>query len=547
MLTLLHDEKQYPLPIDSYSIRQAAGKIDTLEFTISIHEDVYRHLYEEETVVDRGEQRYLIKKIDAGGRDAKVICELDLDEWKRSMYVGYTNDSATVGATIDAVKPSGWTVDDKSGNTIKRTIPGASSGQESFTPLEIVERCQAKYGVYFRFDTYHKVITIVDPTRYKAIGAFVTEELNLRELNYKSSSDDFCTRLYAYGKDGISFAPINGGKPYVDNFGYSSRIICKVWTDDRYTVMSELYRDTVKKLKELAVPARSYDCDVIDMRAIYPDQYTEQDFSLLNIVTLMDVTRKTSYEYQIVEKTEYPYYPEKNSIVLNSRMTTLGDLITENDLDGPDIDDNDKLTIERGPDGNDYVLDVDKDGNVFKTKIPSRIAVTTMPDKVTYMVDEIYDYTGLVIHAFYGDGTSKEVTGSCVFAPAAGEKVEDDADMLVSVTYKELKTFYSGFVLIKNRVLTISYEYMGDILDTQRHIMPWNADYSYENPYFEARDDNGHCVYYPLKAITDGNIGTDDKDVTVDYEIALDHEYSEDTLGIYAVDTMSGSEEVKIE
>ena len=64
------------------------------------------------------------------------------------------------------------------------------------------------------------------------LGAFATRDLNLKENNYKGKSTGFITRLYAYGKDGLSFASINGGKAYVENYTYSSRVICGFWKDD---------------------------------------------------------------------------------------------------------------------------------------------------------------------------------------------------------------------------------------------------------------------------------------------------------------------------
>ena len=115
------------------------------------------------------------------------------------------------------------------------------------------------------------------------LGAFVTRDLNLKENNYKGKSSGFATRLYARGKDGLTFASINDGKPYVENHTYSNRIICAYWEDERYTIPQNLLADAQARLDEMAVPQRSFDCSVVDLAATNPDKYSELDFQLFSI------------------------------------------------------------------------------------------------------------------------------------------------------------------------------------------------------------------------------------------------------------------------
>lgn len=267
---------------------------------------------EEASIRDRNQQWYLVKQIDAGSESAKVVAQLDLDAWKAEMLIGYTNGSATLAATISGVTPSGWSLIDNTGITIKRTIEG------DFTPLEIVEQCRDTYGVYFRFDNVAQTITVVVPDEAQPLGAFATRDLNLKEINYKGKSTTFATRLYAYGADGLSFASINGGLPYVDDHTYSDKIVCAVWRDDRYTIAENLLEDAKKNLAAMAKPSRSYDCDVVDLAATNPDLYSIQDFSIFRVATLIDDAKNFAINYQIVERWNYPYYPEKNKVIFSS-------------------------------------------------------------------------------------------------------------------------------------------------------------------------------------------------------------------------------------
>ena len=238
------------------------------------------------------------------------------------MLIGYSNNSATLDATITGVLPQGWRLIDNTGLSIRRTIEG------DFTPLEIVDECRDTYGVYFRFDNMAQTITVVIPDDAEPLGAFATRDLNLKEINYKGKSNSFVTRLYAYGKDGLSFASINGGMPYVDNNTYSDKIICAVWRDERYTNAENLLADAKKNLAAMAAPSRSYDCDVADLAATNPEMYGIQDFSIFRVATLIDDAKNFAINYQVVERWNYPHYLEKNKVIFSSSPAKIQNQVT---------------------------------------------------------------------------------------------------------------------------------------------------------------------------------------------------------------------------
>ena len=312
MLTLFHNGNEYPIQNTEYYIRELANGLDEVIFDLSIYDPIYAIMAEEENIVDRAGQTYKVKQIDAGGSTAKIVCQLDIDAWKASISVNYNSGSKTVYQQINAVKPAGWTVADHSLVSISRTIEG------DFTPYDVCVRCTEVYGVYVRWNNKTKYCHIYTKTMGNPVGAFATRELNLKEINYKGKSNDLITRLYAYGKDGLSFASINGGKPYVDNNTYSSRVICGYWEDERYTVAADLLADAQKKLAVMAKPDRSYDCSIIDLQATNPELYNNLDFSLFTVATLIDDVKETAVNYQVVERHIFPYHPEENEVIFDS-------------------------------------------------------------------------------------------------------------------------------------------------------------------------------------------------------------------------------------
>ena len=312
MLTLYHNGEEHPIQNTEYYVRELANGLDEVIFTLSVWDPIYQVLAEEDDIVDRGGQRYLVKQIDGGAVTAKIICQLDLDEWRSTLSVGYDSGSKTVRQQIEAVAPTGWTVQDLSGSSIQRTLHG------DLTPLQVCQECTGVYQVYIRWNTETKVVRIYPKAMSDPVGSFATRELNLKEINYKGKSNNFATRLYAYGKDGLSFSDINDGKPYVDNNTYSSRVICAYWQDDRYEVAQNLLDDAIEKLALLAVPERSYDCAIVDLQATNPELYNNLDFSLFTTATLIDDIKNTAINYQVVERHVWPYHPDQNDVIFDN-------------------------------------------------------------------------------------------------------------------------------------------------------------------------------------------------------------------------------------
>ena len=329
MLTVFSNGVGYPLVYDDYYIRELASGLNEIVFNVSVRDEMYRYITEEAKLRDRDEQTYLIKQIDAGDDRAKVVAQIDLDEWKASMLLNYSNNSKTVAATITEVAPQGWAVVDQSMKAIRRTIPQSDDNKEfNVTPLAVVMECCDVYSVRVKFDNKNKIIYIVDPNLFSNVGAFATRDLNLRKLNYKGKSDNFVTRLYAMGADGLTFASINDGKPYVENFTYSNKLICAYWEDNRYTDAQSLLDDATERLAEMAKPSRSYDCEVLDLAKTNPEIYNFENFALFNVITLIDDVKQERFNYQIVERWDYPYYPAKNKIVLSSVTPNLQSVVT---------------------------------------------------------------------------------------------------------------------------------------------------------------------------------------------------------------------------
>lgn len=318
MLTLYKpDGTAVPLDINDYYIREIASGLDELVFSVSIWHPAYEWMQEEAQIdeaSDDGAGHYIIKAIDGGGKSATIKAQLDLDAWRGTIKVSY-EQTGTVADIANDIKPAGWTVVDMSGLTESRTVenPGA-------TPLEIMEQLTEDYqGAAFRYDTITRTVTIRDLFNGPDLGAYLTRELNLKDVQYKGKSTSFITRLYPYGKDGLSIEEVNGGLPYLDNNTYSSRVICGYWQDDAYTFADNLKDAAQVRLDELAVPERAYSCDVADLAAAAPDKYSNLTFEMFTRVGLIDETRSdVKIMHRVIERWRYPEQTEKNKVILSN-------------------------------------------------------------------------------------------------------------------------------------------------------------------------------------------------------------------------------------
>ena len=328
MLKILQaDGGQLPLDFDKYFIQEETNGEDQIGFTLPLDHADYKLLAEEVQLLDAEDgQVYPITAIDEGAATANIKGKLELSPLRADMRIPYTNGSDTLAGTVEGVLPAGWTVVDHSLSTIRRTID-----LDSATPEDVILGAASAFGgLAIRYKIADKAVHFYAPGDFKAGGVYLTEELNLTSTNFKGSSSGLCTRLYARGKDGLTFAGINGGKDYVENFSYTDKIICAYWEDERYTVAENLLEAAQKKVDASAVPVRSYSCGVVDLAKAWRYEegagsniYAHLNIQLLTVATLLDTRRGTRIDHQVVQYKRYPHYPDLNVVTLSTKAPTI--------------------------------------------------------------------------------------------------------------------------------------------------------------------------------------------------------------------------------
>ena len=292
----------FPIADDKRYVTHVYDGRDTLTFEIDSNDPLYQHIAEEVRIDDEN-NGYIVKSVDEHSDFITVVCDLNLDDWKESILYSFRSTNKLLAEVLQDILPEGWSIEWLS-QFSQRTTVEKSEGKplQAVTPLEVLEAAASAYGCVFNFQTLTKTLKVIDPQSFTPSGQFFTDELNLRSLGFTGSSKGFVTRLYAYGKpddDGnpLTFASINGGKPYVEDFSYSDKIVCAGWSDERYTDPESLLEDAKERLRSMAFPDRSYSCEAENLN---------EEVWLYKVVTLVDRRRKTRVNHQIVEFQEYP-------------------------------------------------------------------------------------------------------------------------------------------------------------------------------------------------------------------------------------------------
>lgn len=321
--------EQHPLSrndVENFYLQHETDGSIRLCFDISPENRFYSQLVEE-SELEYGDNYYIVKKV----KNGKIECDLNFDFLKRNIHKNYAAESVLLMELLYNHLPDGWTIVNGDVSGIRRT-----TAFEFCTDYDIIMSSMETYGVYLEWSIKRKTVKVYLQNEAENTGEYLTDQLNLRKLSMQGDSLSLITRLYAYGKDGLSFASINGGKEYVDNTDYADKVVCGWWVDERYTVKSSLLAATKEKLKTLSYPARAYECDVVDLAKLNP-KYSFLHFKLHKAVMLLDREHGIKVQHRIVRYKEYPYEPDRNVVTLSSvpqkistRVNNLASSLEEN-------------------------------------------------------------------------------------------------------------------------------------------------------------------------------------------------------------------------
>lgn len=287
-------------------------------------EDKFYDFIEEECYIETKTQEYVIKARDVGIDYTRFECVLNLETLEANIFDRFESVEQTITASLNlAIVGTGWTVKD---NTLKKKRTVRCTNKNA---LGIVQEIKKTYRVDIVFNTLKREIEVYEHLGEDK-GTYFIDSLNLTALQVQSDSYKFATRIIAEGKDGLTFADINGGKNYVENYQYSKKVKTLYWKDERYTLKESLLEDAKAKLKEISKPYTSYNASVLNLAELNPKYKNILDYKLGDTITLISRNNKVKDKQRIVKTVEYPNDHSRDTVELANAVLKFEDIQQEN-------------------------------------------------------------------------------------------------------------------------------------------------------------------------------------------------------------------------
>lgn len=295
----------------------------TLSFSYNKNSKYYDEIVEEAYIRTKKDE-FVIKARDINGDYTRFDCVLNLEELEANVFDRFESVEQLITASLNlAIVGTGWTVKD---NTLKKKRTVRCTNKNA---LEIVQEIKKTYRVDIVFNTLEKQIEVYEHLGEDR-GTYFIDSLNLTTLQVQSDSYKFATRIIAEGKDKLTFADINDGKNYVENFQYSKKIKTIYWKDERYTIKENLLEDAKAKLKEISKPFTSYNASILNLAELNPKYKNILDYQLGDTITLLSKNSKLRDKQRIVKTIEWPQDHTKDSVELANATLKFEDIQQEN-------------------------------------------------------------------------------------------------------------------------------------------------------------------------------------------------------------------------
>ncbi|WP_409346769.1 phage tail spike protein [Paenibacillus sp. MBLB4367] len=259
------DRNEIPLNIltkaKGAQIRERLNGESLLSFEIPFDGDEYALLQLDGYVKVEG-QLYIIKSIDvsdSGQKSASVQCV--------HVYVELVDEY--IDATLDLLGVTASYAVTQALNGTPFSIgsinaPGLHDIDISeISSLEALQKIREKWDVDLWFDNR----TVYLGRRGTTQGEEIRYGRNLKALRKPSTTNNVITRLYVYGRDGLTIESINGGKKYIDspNIGLYRRPKCASVRFNDIADVNELKGEAQRYLSKHDTMIVSYQVDYYDL------------------------------------------------------------------------------------------------------------------------------------------------------------------------------------------------------------------------------------------------------------------------------------------
>lgn len=295
---------------------------DTLEFKLPF-QDAKRSYLDNEKQVQIVNDVYRIRTVtDDKTADGRVVTtvyaeaafyDLAFSEVKET--VNFNADTAEA-PMAHALSGTDWAV-----GTVNVTSKRTWECSEK-NALAILRQTQVIHGGDLIFDCANRLVHLLTFSGNDN-GVLFCYRKNMKSIQRVVDTRSLVTRLYAYGKDGMTFASINGGKEYVQDTTYTSEIRISTLDCSNFTNPYQMLEYTENKLAEYAYPRISYVLSAMDLSVL--TGYEHESWALGDIVTVDDKDLNLSVKTRVVRRQYNLQEPWNTVLELSTTLRELGD------------------------------------------------------------------------------------------------------------------------------------------------------------------------------------------------------------------------------
>ena len=302
------------------NIEREINALPILSFLYPVNDEKFP-LILEECYIRTKENEYVVKEVNYSDDNYnQYVCKVSVEELQGNLIDHFDVENNTCENCIKlALSSTSWTLG------VCTVLKKRTVRKNNSSVYDVLQEIQSAYKCEITYDAVNKKINVYEKMGNDR-GAYFTEQLNLKKLDIQRNSYDYITRLFPTGKDGLGIEGVNGGIKYIENYQYSNKKISAYWSDDRYTDAGELLEDAIERLNFLSKPLISYKADVYDLAKCSENYKSILEYGLGDTVTLLSKSNKVREKQRIVKLTEYPEEPEKNTVEIANRITSLEDL-----------------------------------------------------------------------------------------------------------------------------------------------------------------------------------------------------------------------------
>ena len=296
---------------------------DTLEFKLP-YSDSKRLALDNEKQVQIAGEIYRIRTLtdekgaDDGGVLTSVYAEAAFYDLTFSVDKAPNEFNAALANEVlaYALSGTGWGI-----GTVDVTTLRTWECQEK-NALAVLRMAQQIHGGDLVFDSRNKLVSLLAFSGRDS-GALFAYRKNLTGIKRVVDTRSLVTRLYAVGKDGMTFAAINRGKEYVEDFTYTSEVRVSTLDCSNFTNPYQMLEFTNMRLAEYAKPRVSYVLSAMDLSVL--TGYEHEQWDLGDIVTVDDRDLGITIKTRVIRREYNLQEPWKTVLELSTKLRELGD------------------------------------------------------------------------------------------------------------------------------------------------------------------------------------------------------------------------------